>query len=213
MSEPADGASRKGPLAGLRVVEFEGIGPAPFAAMLLADLGADIVRIERPGRDAPQQSFLTRGREALVLDLKNGSDREKALALLGAADVLIEGLRPGVMERLGLGPDEVLRRNPRIVYGRMTGWGQTGPLSSSAGHDLNYIAITGVLDGIRRKGDKPAVPLNVIGDFGGGSMVLVTDGLMHGFVRLHNHVDVADEAIGWLAERIATACREQGRCS
>lgn len=164
-----------GPLAGLRVIEFAGLGPTPFAAMLLADMGADVVRIERPGlRPLIPQSpdFLERGRSAVTLDLKTAQGRDEALELIARADAVIEGLRPGVMERLGLGPDPALVRQPALVYGRMTGWGQTGPLAQSAGHDINYIAITGALHAIGGA-DAPVPPMNLLGDFGGGSMYLV----------------------------------------
>ena len=162
-----------GPLAGIRIVEFAGLGPGPFAAMTLADMGAEVIRIDRPG--APQlipqdKDLLNRGRARVELDLKNTDDRAKALRLVAVADGLIEGMRPGVMERLGLGPDAALAANPRLVYGRMTGWGQDGPLAQTAGHDINYIALTGMLHAIG--GDDPAVPLNLLGDFGGGGIYL-----------------------------------------
>lgn len=167
-------SSPSGPLAGLRVVEFAGIGPGPFACMLLSDMGADVVTVDRPGRKPPEKSNITgRGRTVVTADLKDPAARERVLELLAKADVLIEGFRPGVMERLGLGPDTVLARNPRIVYGRMTGWGQHGPLAKAAGHDLNYIAITGALHAIGPAGGAPVPPLNLIGDYGGGSLYLV----------------------------------------
>lgn len=159
-----------GPLAGLRVVEFAGIGPGPFAAMLLADMGADVVRIERPGERVRPHDVTRRGRRVVVLDLKREDGVGQALALLERAEVLIEGFRPGVMERLGLGPGVVLARNPRLVYGRMTGWGQAGPLSATAGHDINYIAIAGALGAIG--GAAPVPPLNLVGDYGGGALYL-----------------------------------------
>ena len=162
-----------GPLAGLRVVEFAGIGPGPFAAMLLADMGADVVRIDRPGATRRANDVTLRGRRIISLDLKKAEDAAAALALLDRAEALIEGFRPGVMERLGLGPDTVLARNPRLVYGRMTGWGQTGPMAQYAGHDIDYIAITGALAAIGPRGGKPVPPLNLVGDFGGGSLYLV----------------------------------------
>ncbi len=165
-----------GPLAGLRIVEFEGLGPTPFAAMLLADMGAEVVRIARPGSRPllPQRpDFLERGRGHLPLDLKSAAGRRTALELLAHADGLIEGHRPGVMERLGLGPDVVLAANPRLVYGRMTGWGQNGPRALTAGHDINYIALTGLLHAIGPK-SRPVPPLNLLGDFGGGALYLVT---------------------------------------
>src|ERR1700678_1593919 len=161
--------SRMGPLAGIRVVEFQGIGPGPFAAMLFSDMGADVIRIDRKGGRTPGKFEITyRGRDAVLLELKKPEAVEAALKLIEKADALIEGFRPGVMERLGVGPDVCLKRNPKLVYGRMTGWGQTGPLSNAAGHDINYIALTGALHGIGRAGHKPVPPLNLVGDFGGG---------------------------------------------
>ena len=160
------------PLSGLRVVEVAGMGPGPHAAMQLADLGADVVRLERPGMKA-NGDLLLRHRTRIQLDLRSPAGVESAKSLLKEADVLIEGFRPGVMERLGLGPDVCLEFNPRLIYGRMTGWGQTGPLALRAGHDINYIALTGVLDAIGPSDRPPPVPLNLIGDFGGGSMFLV----------------------------------------
>lgn len=161
-----------GPLAGIHVVEFAGIGPGPFAGMLLADMGADVVRIARAGAPAPQ-AILNRGKSTVVLDLKTPEGVESAMKLLQAADALVEGFRPGVMERLGLGPDHVAMRNPQLVYGRMTGWGQSGPLSQSAGHDINYIAVTGALAAIGARNGAPVPPLNLVGDYGGGSLYLV----------------------------------------
>jgi alpha-methylacyl-CoA racemase len=162
-----------GPLKGVRVVEFAGIGPGPFCAMLLSDMGADVVRIDRKGSgDGGAWQVVNRGRRSVGLDLKSEADRETALALIGKADALIEGFRPGVMERLGLGPEPCHARNPRLVYGRMTGWGQTGPLANAAGHDLNYIALTGALHAMGRKGDSPNPPLNLVGDYGGGALYL-----------------------------------------
>ncbi|MGR3425080.1 MAG: CaiB/BaiF CoA transferase family protein [Sagittula sp.] len=164
---------RHGPLAGIRVVEFDAIGPVPFAGMMLADMGADVVRIARPGREAPQEdAVVDRGRRIVSADLKNPQDRDRVLDLLEHADVLLEGLRPGVMERLRLGPDTVLGRNKALVYGRMTGWGQSGPLARAAGHDLNYVAITGAISAIGSAG-RPAIPLNLVGDYGGGAMFLI----------------------------------------
>ena len=165
-----------GPLAGLRVIELAGIGPGPHAAMLLADLGADVVRVERPPGGlqlVPRQSDqMLRGRRSVALDLKDPADRETVLRLVERADVLIEGLRAGVTERLGVGPADCLSRNPRLVYARMTGWGQHGPLAHRAGHDINYVALTGVLHAIGHADDRPVPPLNLVGDFGGGSMFL-----------------------------------------
>ena len=164
-----------GPLAGLRVVEFAGLGPGPFAAMVLADMGADVVRIDRAGAAAAlglEYDVLNRGRRSIALDLKRPDAVEVALRLVERADALIEGFRPGVMERLGLGPDICLARNPRLAYGRITGWGQAGPLAHAAGHDINYIALSGALHAIGTEAGGPTVPLNLIGDFGGGGMLL-----------------------------------------
>jgi alpha-methylacyl-CoA racemase len=167
-----------GPLAGLKVVELVGIGPAPFCAMLLADMGAEVIRIDRPtggqfmGVMAPRFDVMARGRRSVAIDLKKPGAIQAVLELAGKADVLLEGFRPGVMERIGLGPDVCLARNPKLVYGRMTGWGQDGPLAQSAGHDLNYIAINGTLNAIGRPGQPPIPPLNLVGDFGGGGMLL-----------------------------------------
>lgn len=163
-----------GPLTGLRVIEFAGLGPAPFCAMLLADCGAEVVRIDRPGAEdllGQRRDPLTRGRRSLALDLKRPEAVAAALRLIDGADALIEGFRPGVMERLGLGPDLCLARNPRLVYGRMTGWGQTGPLAERAGHDITYTALSGALHAIGPAG-APVVPLNLVADLGGGGMVL-----------------------------------------
>lgn len=168
----------KGPLAGLRVLEFEAIGPGPFCGMMLADMGADVLLLDRladaglglgPER---RHDVMLRGRRSLTLDLKTPGGANAALLLAEKADALIEGFRPGVMERLGLGPDVLLARNPRLVYGRMTGWGQQGPLAARAGHDINYIALSGVLHAIGRAGEAPVPPLNLVGDFGGGGMLL-----------------------------------------
>jgi alpha-methylacyl-CoA racemase len=163
-----------GVLAGLKVLEFAAIGPVPWTGMLLADLGASVVRIERPGSAAQRDTLgaVARGRLQVELDLKSPQGREEAGLLIGQADVLLEGLRPGVMERLGLGPDEALQLNPRLVYGRMTGWGQSGPLAQQAGHDINYIALSGALHAIGTA-DKPVPPLNLVGDFGGGGAFLL----------------------------------------
>ncbi len=171
--------TRSGPLDGVRVVELVGIGPGPFAAMLLADLGADVIRVDRPGGNALQlgpaeKDILGRGRPSVAIDLKNPRGIETVLDLVASADILIEGLRPGVTERLGLGPADCHARNPRLVYGRMTGWGQDGPLAHTAGHDINYISIAGALGAIGRAGGPPQVPLNLVGDFAGGSLYLVT---------------------------------------
>jgi len=164
---------RQGPLTAIRVVEFTGIGPGPFCGMLLSDMGADVVRIDRPGaQKLLPHDILTRGRRSATLDLKSPDDVQRALDLLAGADVLLEGYRPGVMERLGLGPDVVLARNPRLVYARMTGWGQEGPLARVAGHDINYIALTGALAAIGPPGGAPVPPINLVGDFGGGALYL-----------------------------------------
>ena len=167
-----------GPLAGVRILEFAGIGPGPFCAMLLADMGAEVVRIDRAqnvrGGDPakPPSDPLLRGRRNIAFDLKQPQAIEAVLRLVANADALLEGFRPGVMERLGLGPDECLARNPRLVYGRMTGWGQDGPMAQAAGHDINYIALAGALEPIGRRGEPPLPPLNLVGDFGGGGMLL-----------------------------------------
>ena len=165
-----------GPLTGLRVVELAGLGPAPYACMLLAELGADVVRVDRPGGGslivASEKDALNRGRPSVAVDLKSPGGRDVLLRLIDGADVLVEGLRPGVLERLGVGPDEALARNPRLVFARMTGWGQDGPLAQSAGHDINYLGLTGALHAIG-PADRPVPPLNIGADFGGGSMFLI----------------------------------------
>lgn len=161
-----------GPLAGLRVVEFAGLAPAPFAAMMLADHGAEVIRIDRMAPTVTGPDLLGRGRATLGVDLKDPAQREAVERVVDAADVLLEGFRPGVMERLGLGPDVVLQRNPSLVYARMTGWGQDGPLASVAGHDLNYVALSGALAAIGPADGPPTVPLNLVGDFGGGGLLL-----------------------------------------
>ncbi|MFL6564234.1 MAG: CaiB/BaiF CoA transferase family protein [Burkholderiales bacterium] len=167
-----------GPLAGIRVLEFEAIGPGPFAGMLLADLGADVLVVDRPAetdlglKRERWYDVMMRGKRSVTLDLKSAGAKGAALALLEKADALIEGFRPGVMERLGLGPEAALARNPKLVYGRMTGWGQDGPLAARAGHDINYIALAGVLHAFGRRGVAPVPPLNLVGDFGGGGMLL-----------------------------------------
>jgi alpha-methylacyl-CoA racemase len=178
MSAMTDPATRPGPLSGLRVVELAGIGPTPFAAMTLADLGAEVVRVDRPGAGplfgVAEADLLNRGRRSVAVDLKHPEGVATVLRLVERADVLVEGFRPGVAERLGLGPEECLARNPGLVYGRMTGWGQQGPRAHTAGHDLGYVATTGALHAIGRAGGPPQVPLNLLGDFGGGAMYLVT---------------------------------------
>ena len=167
-----------GPLKGLTIIEIAGIGPGPFAAMSLADMGADVIRVERPGGSAfsnaqePRLDFLNRGKRCICVDLKQPEGVATILQLVATADALLEGNRPGVMERLGLGPDICLEINPALVYGRMTGWGQEGPMAQVAGHDLNYIALSGALHSIGRAGEKPTIPLNLVGDFGGGGLML-----------------------------------------
>jgi alpha-methylacyl-CoA racemase len=164
-----------GPLKGKRVIELQGIGPGPFCGMMLADMGAELIRIDRStavGRPAADADILARGRKSIAVDLKQADGVETVLALIETADVLIEGFRPGVMERLGLGPDICLGRNPRLVYGRMTGWGQQGPIANAAGHDINYISLSGTLHAIGPRGGNPTPPLNLVGDFGGGGMLL-----------------------------------------
>lgn len=167
-----------GPLAGNRIIEIAGIGPGPFAGMLLADMGADVIRVERPGGTMFSASqnvkldVLNRNKRCISVNLKAADGVDTVLRLVERANALLEGNRPGVMERLGLGPDLCLQRNPALVYGRMTGWGQEGPMAQAAGHDLNYIALAGALHGIGRRGEKPAIPLNLVGDFGGGGLYL-----------------------------------------
>ncbi len=167
-----------GPLAGVRVIELQGIGPAPFCGMMLSDMGAEVIRIDRadrvrnPNEVTPPIDVLARGRSSLGLNLKNADAVEVLLRLAERSDALIEGFRPGVTERLGIGPNECLARNPKLVYGRMTGWGQEGPYALAAGHDINYIALAGALDPIGRRGEPPTPPLNLVGDFGGGGMLL-----------------------------------------
>lgn len=163
-----------GPLSGLRVVELAGIGPGPHAAMILGDLGADVVRIDRPSSvDGISRDAMLRNRRIVTADLKSDQGLELALKLIAKADVLIEGYRPGVTERLGLGPEECAKVNDRLIYARMTGWGQTGPRSQQAGHDINYISLNGILHAIGRGDERPVPPLNLVGDFGGGSMFLL----------------------------------------
>lgn len=161
-----------GPLHGIRIIEMAGIGPAPFAGMMLADNGAEVIRIERPGTPLDPWDPLLRSRVRLALDLKNADDVARLRDLLRTADGLIEGFRPGVMERLGLGPEVLLADNPKLVFGRMTGWGQEGPMAPLAGHDINYISISGVLGALGRAGERPTPPINLAGDFGGGGMLL-----------------------------------------
>lgn len=167
-----------GPLAGYKVIEIAGIGPGPFGAMMLADMGAEVIRVERPGGGTfgpagnTALDLLNRGKRCIAVNLKTPAGVETVLRLLESADALVEGFRPGVMEKLGLGPDVCLKRNPKLVYGRMTGWGQDGPMAQAAGHDINYISLAGALHPIGRRGEKPTIPLNLVGDFGGGGLML-----------------------------------------
>ncbi|MFI1677738.1 CaiB/BaiF CoA transferase family protein [Streptomyces sp. NPDC020607] len=189
-----------GPLAGVRVVELAGIGPGPFAAMLLADLGADVVRVDRPGGGGlainPEYDVTNRNKRSVIVDLKADDGPARVLGLAARADVLIEGYRPGVAERLGVGPDACHARNPKLVYGRMTGWGQEGPLAQRAGHDIAYIAITGTLGMIGNPDEPPAIPANLVGDYAGGSLYLVVGILaaLH-HARVHGTGQVVDAAI------------------
>src|SRR5690349_13278366 len=177
MTDPRPGEGR-GPLAGFKMVELAGIGPAPFCSMVMADLGAEVIRIDRAdaatGGDpaTPPADILNRGRRSVAVNLKHPDGVAVVLDLVAEADALIEGFRPGVMERLGVGPDVCLERNPKLVFGRMTGWGQDGPYASSAGHDINYIALAGALAHFGRAGEAPTPPINMVGDFGGGGMML-----------------------------------------
>ena len=168
-----DSPAKTGPLKGIKVVELAGIGPGPYAGQLLSDMGADVIVIDRPGGSIVPKAIDARGKRSMVLDLKKPEAVAALLKIVATADVLIEGLRPGVTERMGVGPDVCHAINPRLIYGRMTGWGQTGPWSQMAGHDINYIGMTGVLNAIGKDGQPPVPPLNMIGDFGGGSMFLV----------------------------------------
>ncbi|MEU0621536.1 CaiB/BaiF CoA-transferase family protein [Streptomyces rubiginosohelvolus] len=198
-----------GPLTGVRVVELAGIGPGPFAAMLLADLGADVVRVDRPGGAGlgidPAHDLTNRNKRSVVLDLKSDEGPARVLDLVERADILVEGYRPGVAERLGVGPDACLARNPQLVYGRMTGWGQDGPLADRAGHDIAYIALTGTLSMIGRPDEPPTVPANLVGDYAGGSLYLVVGvlaALQH--ARAHGEGQVVDAAIVDGAAHLAT---------
>lgn len=191
-----------GPLQGIRVLEIEAIGPVPWSGMMLSDMGADVLRIDRPvpaqrlRQPADRFQIANRGKRAMVADLKTAAGVQAVLRLVAEADILIEGMRPGVMERLGIGPQECLRANPRLVYGRMTGWGQTGPLAQKAGHDINYIALAGLLHAVGERGRAPVVPLNLIGDYGGGGMLLalgVCAALLHS--RATGHGQVVDAAM------------------
>ncbi|MFG1891636.1 CaiB/BaiF CoA transferase family protein [Micromonospora sp. NPDC049051] len=177
---------QRGPLTGVRVVEMAGLGPVPFASMMLADMGVDVVRIDSPPRDPedPHDHFgpIWRGRAAYELNLKDEKARQRAIDLINRADIVLEGFRPGVMERLGLGPDVFEESNPGLIYGRMTGWGQGGELARSAGHDVNYLAVGGVLHHLARRGERPLPPLNLVGDYGGGGMLLVV-GVLAAYVE------------------------------
>ncbi len=167
-----------GPLSGVRIIELAGIGPGPFCAMMLADMGADVIRVDRAGSvrggdpNTPPADVMNRGRRSIGVDLKSPEGVETVMRLVESADALMEGFRPGVTERLGLGPDDCLARNPALVYGRMTGWGQEGPYANAAGHDINYISLAGALDSYGRRGQAPVPPINMVGDFGGGGMYL-----------------------------------------
>src|SRR5438309_6359253 len=163
-----------GPLQGFKVIEMAGIGPGPFTAMMLADMGAEVLRVDRPNARVlnPDKDVLNRGRRSIAVDLKHPDGVQTVLRLVEQADALIEGYRPGVTERLGLGPDVCLARNPKLVYGRMTGWGQDGPMAQAAGHDINYIGLAGALAHFGREGGKPTPPINLVGDFGGGGMFM-----------------------------------------
>ena len=207
----AESEPRKGPLAGIKVVELAGIGPGPMCAMLLADLGATVIRVDRKqpvalGIERPLKfNTLLRNRGAIALDLKDPRAVEAVLDLVGQADALIEGFRPGVTERLGLGPDVCLARNPRLAYGRLTGWGQDGPLAKTAGHDINYLALTGLLGAIGREGQPPTIPLNIVGDYAGGSLYMAV-GLLAAILeaRQSGKGQVVDAAIVDGAAHLAT---------
>ncbi|WP_107501963.1 CaiB/BaiF CoA-transferase family protein, partial [Streptomyces sp. wa1063] len=201
--------SGHGPLTGVRVVELAGIGPGPFAAMLLADLGADVVRVDRPGGAGlgidPASDLTNRNKRSVLLDLKSDEGPARVLDLVERADILIEGYRPGVAERLGVGPEACLARNPKLVYGRMTGWGQDGPLAERAGHDIAYLALTGTLSMIGKPDEPPVVPANLVGDYAGGSLYLVVGvlaALQH--ARAHGEGQVVDAAIVDGAAHLAT---------
>ena len=174
-----------GPLTGVKIIELAGIGPGPFCGMLLSDMGAEVIRVDRAGGKLHGQDVLTRGRKSIAVDLKSEAGKEVILKLCESSDALFEGFRPGVTERLGIGPDECMARNGKLVYGRMTGWGQEGPMSQAAGHDINYIALSGALSAIGPKNGKPVPPLNLVGDFGGGGMVLAF-GIVCGILEAKN---------------------------
>ncbi|MGW6454524.1 CaiB/BaiF CoA transferase family protein [Streptomyces sp. NPDC055078] len=210
MAATVTAATGNGPLSGVRVVELAGIGPGPFAAMTLADLGADVVRVDRPGGSGlaidPAYDLTNRNKRSVLIDLKAGDGPARVLDLAERADILIEGYRPGVAERLGVGPEECLARNPRLVYGRMTGWGQEGPLADRAGHDIGYIAVTGTLGMIGESGGPPVVPANLVGDYAGGSLYLVIGvlaALQHARSE-HGQGQVVDAAIVDGAAHLAT---------
>jgi len=208
-----------GPLKGIKIIEMAGIGPGPFCAMLLADMGADVIRIDRPGGNnllGLSYDVMNRGRRSIALDLKSADDVETLLKLVEKADALLEGFRPGVMERLGLGPEVCMARNEKLVYGRMTGWGQDGPMAQAAGHDINYIALTGALHAIGTA-DQPVAPLNLVGDFGGGAMYLAF-GLVSGLLeaKTSGQGQVVDTAMTDGASHLMTmmySLMQQGRWS
>ena len=181
-----------GPLTGLKVVELSGLGPGPFASMMLADMGADVIKVDRASSarggnpEAPPADVLSRGRQSIGVDLKHPDGIETVLTLIEGADVLIEGFRPGVCERLGVGPDVCLERNPKLIFGRMTGWGQDGPWAQRAGHDINYVALSGTLSMIGRRGERPVPPVNLVGDFGGGGMLMAFGILAAVYERSHS---------------------------
>jgi alpha-methylacyl-CoA racemase len=192
-----DHGKASGPLSGLRVLEFECIGPCPFAAMMLSDMGADVVTIARTGKtQRVPEDFIWRGRHVVELDLKDDASIASVLDLIARADILLEGFRPQVMERLGVGPDAAFARNPALIYGRMTGWGQDGPLAQVAGHDINYISITGALDAFRSTGGEPVAPLNLVGDYGGGALYLLV-GVLAAYIeaRASGRGQVVDAAM------------------
>ena len=172
-----------GPLKGLRIIEMAGLGPGPFAGMMLADMGAEVILVERKAIDMKMPDVNRRGKKSVALNLKDPAGVKKLLKLIENCDVLFEGFRPGVMERLGIGPEVCMAQNPKLIYARMTGWGQTGPMAHAAGHDINYISLTGALHGIGRKGQKPTPPLNLVGDYGGGGMFLVT-GILAAYIEV-----------------------------
>lgn len=216
MEPEAQAVTAKGPLKGLKVVEFASLGPGPFACMWLADMGADVVTIERPGKKLGDRTHIVgRGRTVVLADLKHPAVIDDVMQLIDHADVLVEGFRPGVMERLGLGPDVLARRNARLVYGRMTGWGQEGPLSQTAGHDIGYIALSGALHAIGPTGGPPTPPLNLVGDYGGGSMYLVCGLLAALYERERSGkgqvVDAAitDGVVSLMTHFVASALRGQ----